>query len=412
MDIFILALDIMFISIVIITITLILYYGINIIKFIPQKGPIEIKNYKYAILIPARNESKVIRTMLESILEQEYKIDTKDVYVIVEDINDPTVEIVKELNMSYYVRENIGEKRRKGYALDECIKDILKKGLRYDAYFIFDADNRIDKMFFKYMNESFNRGYDIAIGYRNSTNWNYSSVSICSGLTFTMINNFGNIERMRKNYNVVISGTGYYIKGSIIEELNGFPFHALTEDYELSLYSTLKKLKTTYNYDAQYYDEQPTTLSQSNKQRKRWVKGYLEARKTYSKKIKKECKKEKNINYRAKSLGVWPFVILILMLMLYFVTHIVLGSIEEYNNFDSTFYFIRAAAVVLYVYVALVVFTLILVIIENKRAKFKMKAIIKALLFNPIFLSMYVHIFIICLFGKKEVKWDRIEHRG
>lgn len=410
MDAFIFVLDVMFITIITIALGLIIYYGINIIKYKPAKDQINMKNYKYAILIPARNESHVIRNLLESIVNQEYKLDSKDIYIIIEDESDPTIEIVKEYNMSYYIRGDIEGKRRKGYALDECIKDILSKGLKYDAFFIFDADNVLDHKFIYYMNESFNNGYDIAIGYRNSTNWNYNSISVCSGLTFTMINNFGNIERLRKDYNVVISGTGYYIKGSIIEELGGFPFYSLTEDYELSLFSILKKYKTTYNLDAEYFDEQPTTLKVSNKQRKRWVKGYFEARKKYSKKIIEESKNDK-VNHKAKSFGVWPLFILIIQLLLYFVTHIVLGITAYYDGLDYFWYFLRVIGVIAFSYTILVIFTLILIILEQKRAKFKFKTIIKALMFNPIFLLMYVYI-VLSSFGKEEVKWEEIQHCG
>ena len=48
-------------------------------KVIPYQN-----NGKYAILIPARNESKVIENLLISIENQTYKVDPKDVYVIVD----------------------------------------------------------------------------------------------------------------------------------------------------------------------------------------------------------------------------------------------------------------------------------------------------------------------------------------
>ena len=55
---------------------------------------------KYCILIPARNESQVIEQLLISIEKQTKKINSKDVYIIVESKEDPTVEIVKKHNMN------------------------------------------------------------------------------------------------------------------------------------------------------------------------------------------------------------------------------------------------------------------------------------------------------------------------
>ena len=47
------------------------------------------KNHKFAILIPARNESKVIEQLLISIEEQNYDHDLIKTYVIVESEDDP-----------------------------------------------------------------------------------------------------------------------------------------------------------------------------------------------------------------------------------------------------------------------------------------------------------------------------------
>lgn len=106
------------------------------------------ENHDFCILIPARYESLVIEDLLKSIKEQTFKIDFKDVYVIVESINDETVDICKKYNASYFVRKDL-ELKRKGYALDECVKYILKNNKHYDAYFIFDADNILDKILLK-----------------------------------------------------------------------------------------------------------------------------------------------------------------------------------------------------------------------------------------------------------------------
>ena len=51
---------------------------------------------KYCILIPARNESKVIEGLLESIENQSRKINSEDVYIIVEDKEDKTVQIANK----------------------------------------------------------------------------------------------------------------------------------------------------------------------------------------------------------------------------------------------------------------------------------------------------------------------------
>ena len=187
---------------------------------------------KYCILIPARDESKVIENSLISIENQSRKIDSKDVYVITESKKDPTVDIVLKHNMNIVIRKDLN-KRRKGYALDDAIKKILGKKLHYDAYFIFDADNILDVDYIKEMEKSINLGYDIGIGYRNTKNSD-NLVSAASALTFSMINTVFNDRKNKYHNNLTISGTGYYIRGYLVEKWKGFIFHSLTEDYEFT----------------------------------------------------------------------------------------------------------------------------------------------------------------------------------
>ena len=120
--------DFIVVVILIIILLIILYYVAfcSLTKAKIKKTTNEINHY--AILIPARDESNVIENILISIEKQTYKISMKDVYVIVEREDDPTVDIVKRHKASYFVRTNLENRHRKGYALDECIKEIKNEG--------------------------------------------------------------------------------------------------------------------------------------------------------------------------------------------------------------------------------------------------------------------------------------------
>ena len=285
---------------------------------------------KYCILIPARNESQVIEQLLISIEKQTKKINSKDVYIIVESKEDPTVEIVKKHNMNIIYRKDL-TKKRKGYALDDAIKEILSKNKKYDAYFIFDADNILDKNYIKEMINSIEEGYDIGISYRNTKN-SSTLVAASSALTFSMINTIGNQLKSKYTNNLTISGTGYYIKGSLVEDWQGFPFNTLTEDYELTLYSTLNNLTTTYNEKAIFYDEQPDSFKVSMKQRTRWVKGYFEARKIYIKEIRRSLDyKDKNYGSKISTvIGVQPLIYLLIGVLLLIVSSLTINDITAF----------------------------------------------------------------------------------
>ena len=293
---------------------------------------------RYCILIPARYESKVINNLLLSITKQTTKINPKDIYIIVESIKDKTVDIAKQYNMNIILRENLSQKR-KGYALNDAVTYILKKQIHYDAYFIFDADNILDKDFIKNMEKSINEGYDIAIGYRDTKNSN-TLVSASSALTFSMINTMLNERKNKYHNNLTISGTGYYIKGSIVEDWNSFPFHSLTEDYELTLYAILNNLTTTYNKKAIFYDEQPDNFNISLKQRTRWVKGYFEARKKYINKISKsEIKNDPNFASKVNAfLGVTPYIYIIIGLLIILVNILITKGITTFLCYLTIYY--------------------------------------------------------------------------
>lgn len=363
------------------------YFNSNVPKEKNNKG-------KFAILIPARDESRVIEELLNSILNQTRKIDSDDVYVIVEEESDKTVELVKNKNMNIVFRHDLS-KKRKGYALDDAIKEILEQKKHYDAYFIFDADNVLDKDYIKNMEEAYEDGYDIGIGYRNTKNGNDSVIAAASSLTFSMINTLGNEHKTKCNNTLTISGTGFYIKGDIVEKLNGYPFNSLTEDYELTLYATLNDLTTTYVKNAIFFDEQPVKYNITINQRTRWIKGFFEARKKY---IPLLLKKEINKNFSSsfhQIMGVTPYILLIIGL---------LGILLiNYFNVKNTI------ILILFVYLIMVLITSIMVLKENTYLNINNKMKIKVILYNPIFLTTYI----ICLFKailNKDVKWLKIEH--
>lgn len=351
----------------------------------------EKKNPKFCILIPAREESKVIASLLESIQKQTKPIPMEDVYVIVEEQSDPTIKITHSFGGTVLYRQDLSLKR-KGYALDEAVKQLKKE---YDAYFVFDADNILSPTYLEEMEKTYFMGYDLGIGYRNSKNGNHNVITACSTLTFSMINTIGNNSKNKNHANVVISGTGFYMTKKWVQKWGGYPFHTLTEDYELYLYSILEEMTSYYNTDAIFYDEQPTQFHQTILQRTRWIKGFFEARKLYIPMIKKK-KNPKNIgSVVTETVGVKPYICFVFAWILLFVS----------SFFTSIFW---SLGLLLLAYVILLFFTGIL-IQKEKQLNLNQKMKRKALFFNPLFLASYV----ICLLKsmvQKEIPWEPIKH--
>ena len=355
-------------------------------------------DFNFCILVPARDESKVIEGLLQSLT---LSVNMEDVYVIVEDLNDKTVDICKKYNATVILRTT--KKQRKGYALDEAIKQIKD----YNLYFIFDADNIVDKNFFKEMKKTFEAGYDIGAGYRNCKNGNDNVISACSSLTFSMINTLGNNFRNKYNANIIVSGTGFYIKGSWIKKWQGYPFHTLTEDYELSLYSILNNMTSYYNDNAIFYDEQPTEYKQTIKQRVRWIKGYFEARKKYIPLILKTMDKNE-INYGSKysvCLGVRAYIYLAIGIFLY-----ILKTILLLFNKDISIFTVLMLLFIIILFVYLIMMFITFKMIKNDKLDLNKNTKIKLVFFNPIYLITYIYCALKALFTKN-VYWDKIDRK-
>lgn len=364
----------------------------------------KIKNVEFCILIPARYESKVISDILESIKNQTEKINMKNVYVIIEDLTDPTLKITKSFNANIIMRKKVHLKR-KGYALMEAIEYLNERKKFYDAYFIFDADNILDKNYLKNMLKTFKNGYDIGIGYRNTKNGNTNAIASSSSLIFSIINTLGNNRKTKNSMNSTISGTGFYISGKFIKEWNSYPFHSLTEDYELSLYAITHNMTTYYNKDAIYFDEQPEHYKAYKTQRIRWIKGYFEARKLYKKELIENLKlSNPNIgSVYTELLGVWDIILI--------AFGIILMIIHTFINIITKTIISKFILLILTIYIILILLTIYLLIKEQKRFKLNKKIVLKTIFLHPILLITYIPFAIESLFIKN-LEWKTIEHNS
>ena len=358
------------------------------------------RQYKnFCILIPARDESRVINNIINSIKNQSIKVDLSNVYVIVEDINDPTINICKENNINFFVRKKL-DLKSKGYALMEVIEYLYENIKSYDLYFIFDADNILDKDYISNMLSMYNMGYDVVTGYRKSSNINTNVITSSSALTFSLINDLLNENKVARNRSITISGTGYFISSEIINKFKSFPFHLMTEDYELSMYLSMNDYNTFYNKEAIFYDEQPTKFSTSIKQRIRWCYGYLQVRRKYRKELKKHLSSKTAFG---EYIGIKPYVLLIVG-VLFFYIYLICGLFIDFDRYIKIIIFTTSL-----IYTLLIIFTYVLLLIDkdlgiNKRLK------VKTLLFNPIYLISFLYCMIRAMFGN--VSWERIEHTG
>ncbi|MEG2322494.1 MAG: glycosyltransferase family 2 protein [Bacilli bacterium] len=350
-------------------------------------------NCHYAVCIPAKDESKVIESLLISLSKQ---ANMQDVYIVVEDPFDPTIDIAKRYKANIFIRTS-HNKNRKGYAIDELIKDILKNK-QYDLYFIFDADNILEDNYIAKMLKCYKKGYEVATGYRNIKN-NYNIVANSSILTFSMINNFINKHRNRLNKPITLSGTGLYISGNLINKWQGFPFHCLTEDYELSLYLSANNIASYYDDSACFFDEQPTNLKTSIQQRTRWIKGFLEARK----------KRLGDINDFGKLIGIIPYLFILLGLGIIISSNIINLIYCLIINNKYCFTILGNIIISLFIFLFILIIVTIIILLIDKKLNITIKQKRQLIFYHPLFLLTYIICFIKAI-TTKDMSWGNIKH--
>ena len=378
-----------------------------------KKLPKSDKKGNFAILIPARNESKVIEDLLKALDEQNYDKEKMSAYIMVTDEKDETIEIAKKYS---FVKETLVVPKNlnsKGKTLDICAKKLLNEGKKFDAYFIFDADNIPEKSFISKMNDVFWAGYEVGMGRRVLKNKKNNWVSVNSLLTFTFVNSLNNKFRTKLNGPITISGSGFFVSGSLIEKWGGFPFNSLAEDYELSRYMIVNDIKGYYREDAKVLDEQPVTIRQTNSQRLRWVKGHNNVDKMYNGKIAKQVFSFKTKNWFVKFdylFNLIPPVTIMVGLALFFVICLVftlVGAILANSVWQiAALYAVKTFGVL---YAILAFYSLIGLLADREVIKVSPLTWIASFIMAPFYLMSWTGVYFKS-FLVKDLKWKATKH--
>ena len=239
------------------------------------------KDNRYAVLICARNEQRVIGDLIASLRGQTYSQGLLSIFVLADNCTDDTAMVARVAGANVYERFNqvqVG----KGYALQELLEHLEQDYPQgFDGYFVFDADNILAPNYVEAMNRTFSDGHDIVTSFRNSKNYGDNWISAGYALWFLRESRYLNCARNRLGASAAVGGTGFLFSRRILAESGGWRFYLLTEDIEFSVYHILRGEKIAICEDAVLYDEQPTDFRQSVRQRLRWAKGYIQVFRRY-----------------------------------------------------------------------------------------------------------------------------------
>ena len=241
----------------------------------------------YAVLICARNEENVIGDLIDSINGQTYKGGVTT-FVMADNCTDNTYGVAIAHGAVAYTRRSI-DKIGKGYAMEALLGEIKKDfPSGFDGYFVFDADNVLAPDYIEEMHKCHLEGNEAITSYRNIKNYGDNWISAGYGLWFLRETMYLNYARYKLGSSAAISGTGFFFSDAVLKDIGGWPFHLLTEDIEFTINRVCKGRKIAFCRSAVFYDEQPTSLRQSFRQRMRWARGYFQVFHHYGKALTRE----------------------------------------------------------------------------------------------------------------------------
>jgi cellulose synthase/poly-beta-1,6-N-acetylglucosamine synthase-like glycosyltransferase len=233
------------------------------------------QNIICSIIIPSKNEEKVIRKTVENCLLQTYPY--IEVIVICHNCTDKTFEEAKLANdddrlkvFDFRTRES-----GKGIALNYGLE---KSNGKY--ILVLDGDGKLSREFIEkaipLLEDSDIAGIQ---GKYISSNRNYNFITKLLSIEGDLWSTPYMTVRSLIQKRTYLGGTGFIIKKDILIRVGKFKNH-LVDDYELSCRLFKKNYKILFAPLSIDYDEKPPHLSIMLRQRARWARGFLSLLKT------------------------------------------------------------------------------------------------------------------------------------
>jgi cellulose synthase/poly-beta-1,6-N-acetylglucosamine synthase-like glycosyltransferase len=227
---------------------------------------------KVSIIVPVKNEEKVVERLLKTLLNLKYQ--NKEIIIIEDGSTDKTPQICREWADKYpslikYYRNGVsnGKPSAINYAAKKATGEIIAV---YDADTILETDT-LERVVLHF------RDPKVAAvqGELETLNPDENAITRLSVLNDFIVN-IQQLGRNRLNLFVPLLGTNQYIRRSVLEELGYWDSDALSEDTEISLRLARKGYKVKY-VPVKAMVEAPARLKFFVMQRMKWLRGYTQA---------------------------------------------------------------------------------------------------------------------------------------
>lgn len=250
---------------------------------------------KFAIVLPAHNEEKVIAKSLYSMSGLVYPRNLYDLIVIADNCTDNSAKIARSLGATVLERSNDHD-CGKGYALRWAFDQILKWKNNYDAIIVFDSDSLVSGNYLEVMNYYMDHGSkviqssDLVLPQPGA--WSSESTRI----GFLLYNYVKPMGRKVLGLDMGLRGNGMCFSTQVLREI---PWQAwsLTEDVEYGLTLQLEGIKIDFAPEAEVTAQMPTRAQNAESQRRRWEIGRYPVIRKYAPRLLAAVFTKRSIRY-------------------------------------------------------------------------------------------------------------------
>ena len=234
---------------------------------------------KFAIVIPAHDESALLGRTLESVLGVDYPKHLYEVFVIADNCSDDTAEIAKRhMRVQCLERFDI-ERRGKGYALQWFFEHLAASGIRYEAFLVVDADTIVSSNILTALNKALSSNRLVLNTRSEILNPDSSVTAAMAFLGYCM-------RSLRRKGSTLMGGSAPIISNGLClsEEVikkYGWNATSITEDREQWAFFYLQGISVTAVSEASISTIVPDTFKDFGVPRARWDMGELAVNKKY-----------------------------------------------------------------------------------------------------------------------------------
>lgn len=232
--------------------------------------PTELPHLRFAVAIPAHDESLVLPATLARLKQQSYPSSFFDVHVVADYCADDTAQVSSVAGAIAHER-NEGPRGRKAYPLQWLVQRLLEHQPPYDAIVVFDADSLVDADFLSIVERHLRCGRQVLQGQHVIQNPHDSRVSAMAAVDMRLNNRLRNLGRSNLGFACRLMGDAMVFDTQVLRE-RGWPTATFNEDREFGYELLLRRVRAYYVPEALSFGQAASSWHQAEPQRLRWYR--------------------------------------------------------------------------------------------------------------------------------------------